>query len=410
MKILMLSLTFPYPPSRGATEGRTFNLLKHLHQHHEVTLVTQRHSGISDEEVKALRNFVTELVIFPAPLEPKQGGIAGIMGKVGRFSEAVIKATPPNVLHRYSPEIQDWVDNFVQAGKCDVIDCEHSVNELYIRPEYRQRVGTVVDVHSSVYGWVRNHLDMGVSHNPLRDRLYLNLLLKRYEKRYCAKFTTIVVTTDDDRKQLQNISPESRFEIVSNGVDLEMFPYREKDPGGHQLIFIGAMNSTHNIDAARFFAIEIFPQIQQRYPDAKFTIVGANPVGEILALKERPGIIVTGRVPSVVEYMHQATVCVVPLRVGLGIKTKTLETMSGGTPIVASDRGLEGLSVDGDGVPLRALRANRVAEYVEAISRLFENPQLRDELSRNGRSLVETEYTWEGIGQRYEQVLLNCRF
>ncbi len=46
-------------------------------------------------------------------------------------------------------------------------------------------------------------------------------------------------------------------------------------------------------------------------------------------------------------------------------------------------------------------------EYVEAISRLFENPQLRDELSRNGRSLVETEYTWERIGQRYERVLLN---
>jgi polysaccharide biosynthesis protein PslH len=104
--------------------------------------------------------------------------------------------------------------------------------------------------------------------------------------------------------------------------------------------------------------------------------------------------------------MHQATICVVPLRVGLGIKTKTLETMSAGTPIVASDRGLEGLAVDGAGVPLRALRANQVPEYVEAISRLFENPQLRQELSHNGRSLVQTEYTWESAGQRYEQVLL----
>ena len=367
--------------------------------------MTQRHSGITDEEVAALRNFVTELVIFPAPLEPKQG----IIGKVGRFSQAVIKATPPNVLHRYSREIQTWIDSFVQAGKCDVIDCEHSVNELYIRPDYRHKVGTVVDVHSSIYGWVRNHLDMGVSQNPVRDRLYLNLLLERYEKRYCSKFTTIVVTTDDDRKQLQNISPESKFEIVSNGVDLEMFPYRPKDPGGHDLIFVGAMNSTHNIDAARFFAIDVFPHIQKRYPDATFTIVGANPTPEILALKELAGITVTGRVPSVVEYTHKATVCVVPLRVGLGIKTKTLETMSAGTPIVASDRGLEGLTVDGESVSLRALRANKVEEYVEETARLFENPQLRQELSRNGRSLVETEYTWERIGQRYEQVLLESQ-
>ncbi|NES06354.1 MAG: glycosyltransferase family 4 protein, partial [Okeania sp. SIO2F4] len=45
-------------------------------------------------------------------------------------------------------------------------------------------------------------------------------------------------------------------------------------------------------------------------------------------------------------------------------------------------------------------------EYVEAIGRLFEDGQLRQMLSENGRSLIETEYTWEVQGQRYEEVLL----
>ena len=80
--------------------------------------------------------------------------------------------------------------------------------------------------------------------------------------------------------------------------------------------------------------------------------------------------------------------------------------MSAGTPVVASDRGLEGLAVDGAGTPLRALRANNVGEYIEAIIRLFEDRQLRQMLSENGRSLIETEYTWEVQGQRYERVLL----
>jgi glycosyltransferase involved in cell wall biosynthesis len=107
-----------------------------------------------------------------------------------------------------------------------------------------------------------------------------------------------------------------------------------------------------------------------------------------------------------VDYLHKSTVCVVPLRTGFGIKTKTLEAMAAGVPVVASDRGLEGLSVDGDGIPLAALRANHPAEYVDGISELFDHPALRAELSRNGRQLVETEFTWEIAGLRYEQVCL----
>ncbi|MCY7278697.1 MAG: glycosyl transferase family 1, partial [Phormidesmis sp. CAN_BIN44] len=66
---------------------------------------------------------------------------------------------------------------------------------------------------------------------------------------------------------------------------------------------------------------------------------------------------------------------------------------------------LEGLAVDGETAPLRALRANRVEDYVSAIARLFEDPLLRDQMSCEARSFVETHYTWERAGQCYEQVL-----
>lgn len=407
MNILMLSSTFPYPPSRGGTEIRTFNLLKYLHQNHSVTLVTQRQGGVSDAEVEELRNWVSNLIVFTLKTETQPlGGISGFLGKVGRFTKSMVKATPPNVLYRYSRDIQAWVDASVKGGKCDVITCEHSVNEIYVRPEFRNSVRTVVDIHSSVSGWIRNHLEMGASPNALRDRLYLSLLLDRYEKRYCAKFSNIVVTTEDDRRQFLKLRPDIQIEVISNGVDLDLFSARRDDPGGHQLIFVGAMDASHNIDAAQFFALDVLPELQKRYPDAEFSIVGARPVLAVVELSRRPGVIVTGAVPSVTEHLHQSTVCVVPLRAGFGIKNKTLEAMAAGVPVVASDRGLEGLAVDGAGVPRRALRANVPAEYINAISQLFDNPPLRSELSRNSRQLVETEYTWDGAGQRYEQVLL----
>ncbi len=392
----------PYPPTRGAAEGRTFNLIKYLREHgHQITLLSQRYGIVQDADITAIQAWVDQLVLFPfTEFNPKPG----VGGKLRRFVESVSQSTPPNILSRYDPTIQQWVDEFVLAGHCDVIVGEHSTNEMYIRPEFRERVRTVVDVHSSVYGWVRNHLDMGVTDNMWRDRLYLPLLY-RYEQRYCQKFTRLIATTPEDKTQLLQISPGSDITIISNGVDLTAFPMRPQDPGGHRLIFVAAMDSTHNIDAACYLALELFPRIRARYPEATLSLVGARPVPKVQELGRLSGVTVTGAVPSLVEYLHQSTVCLIPLRVGLGIKTKTLESMATGIPIVGSDRALEGLPVDRPGVPLRALRANRLEEYVDAVSRVFDDPSLRAELSYNARQMLETEYTWERAGQRYVQVL-----
>ena len=300
--------------------------------------------------------------------------------------------------------MQDWIDKYIDKGNCEAITSEHSVNEIYVRPEWRQKLKTVVNIHSSVYATCRQQLQSGTSSNPMRDRLQLSML-RQYEQRYCAKFSEIVTTTEEDRRQFVEFNPRARIFVIPNGVNFDLFPLRPRDPGGHNIVFIGAMDNLPNIDAVRFFCEEVFPPLKLRYADATFTIAGARPVPEILELQNIPGITVTGTVPSLTDYLHQATVCAIPMRTGYGIKNKTLEAMTAGVPVVASDRGLEGLAVDGPDVPLRGLRANRIEEYVRAISRLFDDSRLRKELSRNGRSLIETEYTWETAGKLYEQVL-----
>ncbi|EGK84336.1 glycosyltransferase [Microcoleus vaginatus PCC 9802] len=456
MKILMLSSTFPYPPSRGGTQVRTFNLLQYLSQRHDVILGTVRSPDVTDAQIDALRQQVAELAVFPNSQTPPQpplakgglrlhqeteegflppplnqgedflppplnkggteGGFSEIIGKFHRFSRFLLSGTPPNVLSSYSQAMQNWADELVTTGKCDAVTCEHSVNEIYVRPEWRQKVLTVANIHSSVWGTCREMLATGTSEKPLRDRLNLPLLA-RYEKRYCSKFSRIVATTSTDREQLLELllppvqvrGKQDFFvpsiDVIPNGVDLTQFPYRSIDPGGHTLIFAGAMNNLPNIDAARFLSLQILPPLQQRYPDATLTLVGASPVPEVLALGKLPGIQVVGRVQRVAEYLHQAAVCVVPMRIGFGIKNKTLEAMAAGTPVVASDRGLEGLAVDGGPQPRRALRANKVHEYVEAITSLFENQQLRQDLSVSARSLVESQYTWDIIGRQYDRLL-----
>ncbi len=399
----MLSSTFPYPPTRGGTQVRTFHLLKYLRRNHDITLVTQREPDVTDSEILELRDCVDHLVLFNRPPDTNTSG--NILKKIQRFLTFLHKGTPPNVLNRYSSAMQAWIDLFIESRKCDVITCEHSVNEIYVRSHFQKQLRTVVNIHSSVYGASYNQLETGISENKFRDKLFLPLL-RRYEKRYCSKFSSIVVTTEEDKIQLQKFNPNTKITVIPNGVDLVSFPSRTNNPGGHHIIFIGAMDNLANIDAVCFFSKKVLPEIQKLYPDTTFDIVGSRPSPKILALKEKPGITVTGRVPSMVEYLHKATVCVVPMRTGFGIKNKTLEAMAAGVPVVASDRGLEGLFVDEPNMPLRALRANKPAEYVCAITQIFENPLLQAELSYNARQMVEKEFNWENIGKRYEEVCL----
>ena len=405
MRLLVLSLnTFPYPPSHGAAEVRTFNLLRQIGPLHDITLVTHQTPNATEANIQTLKKWVKEVKTFPLPKKNDPNKDRNPLKQALRLAQFVITGTPPSVTFRFSPEVYTWVTQQVETGSYDAVICEHGVNEMYVNPRVRDRVKTVADIHSSVYGWVLDHLEAGASENPQRDRLYLPLLA-RYEKRYCAKFTHLVVTTPHDRQHLQNLIPDANINIVSTGVDLETSPYRSHDPGGQSLIFIGAMDSSHNIDAACYLAQEIFPLVRQRHPEATLSLVGARPVAAVQALDNLPGVTVTGRVPSITECLQQSTVSVVPLRAGIGIKTKTLESMAVGVPVVGSDRGLEGMAVDVEGMPLRALRANAPQEYVTAISRLFEDSNLRHMLSRNARQMIEAEFNWESLGQKYAQVL-----
>ena len=400
MKILILSSTFPYPPTRGGTQVRTFNLLKHLSKNHEITIMTRPNSDVSRTDIEALERLVKEVKIFPYSNAPNPS----ILGKINRFYDFIMQGTPPNVRQVYSADIQFWLDRAIDSQKFDVITCEHSVNEIFVRPHWQKKLKTIINIHSLAYKTCKNQLEIGVSPNPIRDTLYLPLL-ERYERRFCQKFNAIVVTTSEDKEQMEELNINRPVIVIPNGVDLEMFPYRETDPSGYQIIMTGGLDYSSNIDAVRFFSLEVFPILQQKYPEVTLILVGSNPAPSVIELTKNSKITVTGRVPSMAKYLHHATICVVAMRSGFGIKNKTLESMAAGVPVVASDRGLEGLTVEGNNVPLAALRANSIDEYCTAISSLFESAELREKLSRNARKLIEDNYTWQQAAGKYEQVL-----
>ncbi|WP_267382968.1 glycosyltransferase family 4 protein [Cyanobacterium sp. uoEpiScrs1] len=400
----MLSSTFPYPPIQGKTQMRTFSLLKYLNQRHDLTLVTQFPEQVIEDDINNFKQQIKKCIIFPSV--NCEASSLGFLEKAKQLGVFFQQGTPPRFLSHYSIKIQKCLDQAIDSGEFDLLTCEGSNNEIYVRPQWREKLPTLINIHRSVWGACKYQIKTQITESGLRNQINLPLL-RRYEKQYCGKFLSVVTTSKTEQKLLKDLKIETPVALIPNGLDLIGFPKRTVNQGGQRIVFIGAMDKPRNVDAARFFSLEVFPKLKKRYPEATLELVGASPVPEVEELGQISGITVTGYVHSVVEYLHWTTVCVIPIRQSTGIKIRSLQVLATGTPLVASDYALEGLPIDGTGVPLSAMRANEIDEYVYAIGRLFEQPKLREKLSINGRALIEQEYTWERIGERYERLLIH---
>jgi glycosyltransferase involved in cell wall biosynthesis len=112
----------------------------------------------------------------------------------------------------------------------------------------------------------------------------------------------------------------------------------------HEILFVAGFAHPPNVDAAVWLAGEIMKLIWEQVPDATVALVGANPSAAVRALAgER--VEVAGRVSE--EELRaryaQARIAMVPLRVGAGVKSKVVEALREGLPLVTTSVGAQGL-------------------------------------------------------------------
>jgi glycosyltransferase involved in cell wall biosynthesis len=185
-----------------------------------------------------------------------------------------------------------------------------------------------------------------------------------------------------------------RISVVPNAVDAALYRADFGPVEPDTLVFSGALSYRPNEDAMRYFSSEIFPRVLAALPNARLRITGARPA-RLSSLLEHPRVEHTGYVPDVRPIVAQSSAAIVPLRLGGGTRLKILEAMALGTPVVSTSKGAEGLAVTpGEDV----LLADTPDSFAQAIIRVLGWPQLRQQLSKGGRRLVETRYDWARVG------------
>jgi glycosyltransferase involved in cell wall biosynthesis len=155
-----------------------------------------------------------------------------------------------------------------------------------------------------------------------------------------------------------------------------------------------------NIDAVEYFCREIFPSVLAAFPNARFQIVGRNPHSRVRKLASS-SVEVTGTVPSVAEYLRNATVVIVPLRIGGGTRLKIFEAMAMRKAMVSTSIGAEGLAVTSG---KDCLLADDVQSFAAAILAVLRDPTLRRSYEDSAAALA-ARYDWAQIARRFAESL-----
>ena len=386
MKILFLSPTVPFPLTDGG-RIRVFNLLKQIAVKNEVTLLALETQTTDADGVAELRQLGIQVHLVPnAPTLPRVS--------FGTLVKAFLKRQPITVARYDIPAYRQKFRELIAIQTFDLVHYEMFHIAQFHTETHLPGVLSQQNVDSAIWRRLCSETT-----NPLYKFAYWTqqLAFQRYERVLSPKFDAVTCTSDIDAAVFQQHCTENAIEIIPNGVDITHYRPDFTTEAPAHLIYIGSMDWYPNEDAVAFFADEVFPRIQEKVPDVAFSIVGGNPSARVQKLAERDGIIVTGRVPEIKPYFAEATVFVVPLRIGSGTRLKILEALAMGKAIVSTTVGAEGLDLK-DGAEI--FIADEPTAFADAVTRLLTDAQLRRRIGENGRSRVEQDYDWRSIGEK----------
>ncbi len=391
MKILMLTPYLPYPLLSGG-QIRTYNLLKNLSSKHEITLFALTKDKSEKQYLPELEKFCVKVRLFErtfSPWHPKN------------ILRAGFSLFPFLVTRNLVDETKRAVEKEISENKYDLIHAE----TFYMMPNIPKTDIPVILVEQTIEDMVYQSYASKSKIWPIKPLLNIDIQkIKYWEKYYWKSCTHLITMSEDDKQYIQSVVPSVKnIDVVANGVDSQWFAQiKKKLPTKPTILSVGTFKWLPNVDAVEFLVEKVWDLIKKKIPQAQLWIVGNNPTQKIFGYEKRdPSIKVTGGIPDIRDAYAGAHVLLAPVFSGKGTRYKILEALATGTPIVATNRALEGLNITPG---KQALVANSEKEMAEAVYKILSDKKLQKDLSENGRKFVFENYDWKIISKKLDSI------
>jgi glycosyltransferase involved in cell wall biosynthesis len=381
-------------PADTGGKIRSYNILKHLARSHAVTLLSyyggRRYSVYESAIQKEFPGAQTVFTSIPS---------SNTLAQSAAYLRSLFQPAPFAVSKFTHRRVRQAVSQALASRQFDIAVCDFLAPSLNFPPFLP--VPTVLFQHNVEAAlWQRR---ASIESNLFKRMAYKleAARMNRLERRTLGRFHHVIAVSEHDRQLLLQMNPDCAITVVPTGVDTQKYSIASPAQAGPpKIVFTGSMDWEPNIDAVSYFCQQILPLVRTQRPRAVFQVVGRTPHRKVKRLASE-SVQVTGTVPSVTDYLRDATVVVVPLRIVGGTRLKIFEAMAMGKAVVSTSIGAEGLEVE-SGRDL--ILADSPEAFADAILQLVDDASLRRRFEEAGAKLA-AQFDWSLVAERFVAVL-----
>lgn len=409
MRILFLTQIIPYPLDAGP-KVKTWNVIRHLHEAgHEVVLA----SFVREEEKKhvaAMQSICSEV----HTVSIKRSRLADIAYLI----KSQVSGRPFLIERDDLPEMRALIKSILNSQSIDAMHADQltmaqfAFGDAWLSQSIISKQPFLIfDAHNAVWTIVERSRQT----SPWFLKPILQAEMKRvtkYEARILEAFDHITAVAKPDVDALMKAvngnrdnldAIESRISTIPIAVDTHELQPLERESDGKSIVTLGSLHYPPNADGVIWFVRDVLPLILSEDPHISLTIIGKNPPQSLLKVAQAypKNVLVTGYVPDIVPYLREASVLVIPVRAGGGMRVRILEGFSRAMPMVTTTIGLEGI----DAVPGRDILVEDTAQgFARATLDLLKNRHQQSRLGENGRRLATTRYDWQVVLKQLDKI------
>ena len=211
----------------------------------------------------------------------------------------------------------------------------------------------------------------------------------------------VVTVSETNRQNLLAMSPGLRIEILPNEAESLVDP----SPGlsfaaRKNLLFLGDFLNLANRDGLKWFLEEVWPLLRRKFPQIKLDLAGSNMPGNYAS--EFEGVERLGFVAEMKPLFASHRVFISPARYGVSTRTKNINALALGLPVVTTAAGAEGLYLRDS---QEALLAETPADFAEAIGRLYTDADFWRAIADQGRAHIGKVFSKERLETALEKII-----
>ncbi|MFP5273800.1 glycosyltransferase family 4 protein, partial [Coleofasciculus sp.] len=374
LTVLFVTQCPPYPLN-GGERIRCYNLIESLAMNLNVVVLAPRPAVDCELSYK-----ISAWYGFPKP--PK---LPMNIGSVSYYSLVLSSA------------LVRCLETVCQKHKPHVVWFDYGLWGLYSPVVRRFGVRTIMGTHNVESNLTKQRLNSKpLSLGYLRLCAYYQAQ-RWHESHLFSRFDRIISVSERDRQYHAQWVGDSKSKLVPNYINEKWYKSSDKlinlVPCKYQKVVITAnFYADPNKLGTEWFLKKVWSLICQQFPNVHLNLVGRFAENIFIRMDKPTNVNCIGEVPSVVPYLKQARVAVVPILHGSGTRFKILEALACGIPVVSTTIGAEGIDVvSGESI----LLADSANEFARSVVELLKDDVKHRKLSENGLVVLKREYGFE---------------